>query len=34
MVKVLRIREVGDPILGVKCQEVDLNDRSRFKRYK
>ena len=26
MGKVLRIREVGDPILGVKCQEVDLNN--------
>ena len=26
MGKVLRIREVGDPILGIKCQEVDLNN--------
>ena len=26
MGKVLRIREVGDPILGIKCKEVDINN--------
>ena len=24
MGKVLKVREVGDPILGIKCEEVDL----------
>lgn len=26
MGKVLRIREVGDPILSIKCREVDINN--------
>lgn len=26
MAKVLRIREVGDPILSIKCEEVDINN--------
>ena len=26
MGKVLRVREVGDPILSVKCKEVDINN--------
>lgn len=26
MGKVLRIREVGDPILTMKCEEVDINN--------
>ena len=26
MGKVLRIREVGDPILGIKCKEVDIEN--------
>ena len=26
MGKVLRIREVGDPVLNVKCEEVDINN--------
>lgn len=26
MAKVLQIREVGDPILGIKCKEVDINN--------
>lgn len=26
MAKVLQIREVGNPILGIKCKEVDINN--------
>ena len=26
MGKVLRVREVGDPILSTKCEEVDINN--------
>lgn len=26
MSKILQIREVGDPILGIKCEEVDINN--------
>ena len=29
MGKVLRIREVGDPILSVKCNEVDIKNISK-----
>ena len=26
MGKVLKIREVGDPILNIKCEEVNINN--------
>ena len=26
MAKVLKIREVGDPILNLKCDEIDINN--------
>ena len=26
MSKVLQVRQVGDPILGIKCEEVDVNN--------
>lgn len=25
MSRVLKIREVGDPVLSIKCEEVDIN---------
>ena len=26
MSKVLQVRQVGDPILGIKCEKVDVNN--------